>query len=220
MNTIRAKYLLNGVCFHPVQISGFEGPAAKTDPNDGYGNPMVKGQVTTAFHVACIEKKTEKGIKYYDGECLVPDTEFNRAKLAVHILSGDFEVLNKDLEREIVQKHAPKDGERGSKTWKNPRIFGKPSQSTERERRAHAAALRNMDRASERGEAPPSGATIAAPSRKTKAQRTEANTRVQLDNAAGTAGAEAPKGAQEPLPETPDIETVPESPWPEESAKE
>jgi hypothetical protein len=69
-----------------------------------------------------------------------------------------------------------------------------------------------MDKASERGEAPPAGVALAAPSRKTKAQRTEANARVQMDNAA-----EAPKGAAavEALPEAPDVEV-----WPEEPAKE
>lgn len=146
MKMIPAKMLLNGIQFHELCIHGFEGPAAAAMPNDGFGNPVQQGQVTSSHIVKGIKKRSPKGVNYFDGDCEVPDTPANRTKLAVLVMTGDFDIRDEALKAEILDNHAPAKGERGSKGWRNPKVHGKPNAETVRERKASLEAEKQLAR--------------------------------------------------------------------------
>jgi hypothetical protein len=146
MKTIPAKMLIEGIMIHDLCIHGFEGPAPVSMPNDGFGNPVQKGEITSSYIVKGLEKKSPKGVRYFDGDCEIPDTDANRTKLHVHVLAGDFDIRDEKLKDEIMANYAPEKGERGSKGWKNPKLYGKPSAKTVRERRAALEAEKQLAR--------------------------------------------------------------------------
>ncbi len=105
MDTITCK--TQGLARHlttRTSISGFEGPSPITMLDDGYGNPVMKGQITHAFDAYYTEKFYKNGTVYYDGEIEIYDTPFNRAKIAVHVRSRDMRVVNRNLEQEILSQ--------------------------------------------------------------------------------------------------------------------
>lgn len=88
-------------------MSGFEGPAAKTELDDGYGVPMMKGLVTSSY-TCWFEQTGSDGVNpTYDGTINIPDTAANRFKIAQHVRSRDLRVKDRNLEREILAKYPP-----------------------------------------------------------------------------------------------------------------
>lgn len=83
-------------------MSGFEGPAASTSTDDGFGNPMIKGRITDSY--TCFFRQTghEGGSPSYDGTIDIPDTPANRYKIAQHVRSRDLRVKDRNLEKQIL----------------------------------------------------------------------------------------------------------------------
>lgn len=106
METIACKFL--GFARHlttKTSASGFEGPASSTSLDDGFGNPVVKGQLTLAYDCFYTEKFYKNGVPYYDGEIEIPNTRYNRAKIAVLIRSKDMRVIDRELEQKILAEN-------------------------------------------------------------------------------------------------------------------
>lgn len=106
MNTITCK--AQGLVRHlttQTSMSGFEGPAAVTSPDDGFGNPMIKGRPTFSFDCCYTQKFYKNGVPYYDGEIEIPNTSYNRAKIAVLIRAGHIRVVDRNTEKEILTQN-------------------------------------------------------------------------------------------------------------------
>jgi len=89
-------------------MTGFEGPASNTSLDDGFGVPVMKGMVTSAYACWFEETGRENNCPVYDGTIRIPDTPANRYKIAAHIRSRDLRVKDRNLEREILAKADPK----------------------------------------------------------------------------------------------------------------
>jgi hypothetical protein len=88
-------------------MSGFEGPALKTELDDGFGVPMMKGMLTPSYNCYFEQTGTEDNSPTYDGTINIPDTRANRHKIACHIRSRDLRVNDRNLEREILGQFPP-----------------------------------------------------------------------------------------------------------------
>jgi hypothetical protein len=88
-------------------MSGFEGPAAKTEIDDGYGVPMMKGLITSSYTCWFEQTGSVGNNPVYDGTINIPDTPANRFKIAQHVRSRDLRVKDRNLEREILAKYPP-----------------------------------------------------------------------------------------------------------------
>src|SRR5215203_516806 len=85
-----------------TSMSGFEGPAANTTLDDGFGVPTLKGMVTSAYACWFEETGRENNCPVYDGTINIPDTKANRYKIAQHVRSRDLRVKDRNLERQIL----------------------------------------------------------------------------------------------------------------------
>lgn len=85
-----------------TSMSGFEGPASKTELDDGFGIPTLKGMVTSAYACWFEETGRENNCPVYDGTINIPDTKANRYKIAQHVRSRDLRVKDRNLERQIL----------------------------------------------------------------------------------------------------------------------
>ncbi len=106
MNTITCK--MQGLArplINRTHMSGFEGPAASTTTDDGYGNAMIRGQVTSAYDCFLTEKTDKAGNIFYDGEVEIPVTESNLYKIAQHVRAGDLRVVDREMERKILKEN-------------------------------------------------------------------------------------------------------------------
>lgn len=83
-------------------MSGFEGPAAKTELDDGFGVPTMKGMLTPSY--ACWFEQTGviENSPVYDGTINIPDTRANRYKIAMHVRAKDLRVKDRNLETQIL----------------------------------------------------------------------------------------------------------------------
>ncbi len=88
-------------------MSGFEGPAAKTELDDGYGVPMMKGLITSTYNCWFEQTGSDGNNATYDGTINIPDTAANRFKIAQHVRSRDLRVKDRNLEREILGAFPP-----------------------------------------------------------------------------------------------------------------
>jgi hypothetical protein len=105
LNTIRCKQPLLHNLVHPTCINGFEGPAINTLADDGFGNTVQKGQLTSSYNTWMTEKEDARGYKYFDGEIEIYDTPSNRKKIAASVRGGNLKVLRADIEAEILAEH-------------------------------------------------------------------------------------------------------------------
>jgi hypothetical protein len=96
-------------------MSGFEGPAAKTELDDGYGVPMMKGLLTPSYQCFFEETGRVNNSPIYDGTINIPDTKANRYKIAQHIRSRDLRVKDRNLERVILAENPPVSREQAPK---------------------------------------------------------------------------------------------------------
>lgn len=88
-------------------MSGFEGPASKTELDDGYGVPMMKGMLTPSYQCFFEETGRENNSPIYDGTINIPDTKANRYKIAQHVRSRDLRVIDRNQERAILAENPP-----------------------------------------------------------------------------------------------------------------
>ena len=88
-------------------MGGFEGPAAKTELDDGFGVPMMKGMLTPSYNCFFEQTGTEDNSPTYDGTINIPDTKANRYKIACHIRVRELRVKDRNLEREILGQFPP-----------------------------------------------------------------------------------------------------------------
>lgn len=88
-------------------MSGFEGPAAKTELDDGFGVPMMKGMLTPSYNCYFEQTGVEDGSHVYDGTINIPDTKANRFKIACHVRARDLRVKDRNLEKEILAAFPP-----------------------------------------------------------------------------------------------------------------
>jgi hypothetical protein len=88
-------------------MSGFEGPAAKTELDDGYGVPMMKGMLTPSYQCFFEETGRVNNSPVYDGTINIPDTKANRYKIAQHVRSRDLRVVDRNAERAILSENPP-----------------------------------------------------------------------------------------------------------------
>lgn len=83
-------------------VSGFEGPASKTELDDGFGVPTMKGMLTPSYSCWYEQTGVEDNNPTYDGTINVPDTRANRYKIAQHVRSKDLRVKDRNLETAIL----------------------------------------------------------------------------------------------------------------------
>lgn len=103
MNTIECKaQWLSRPLTSKTSMSGFEGPAAKTDVDDGFGNPTIKGRITDSYNTFFEETGRVNNSPIYDGTIHIYDTPANRYKIAQHVRSHDLRVKDRNLERAIL----------------------------------------------------------------------------------------------------------------------
>jgi hypothetical protein len=88
-------------------MSGFEGPAAKTELDDGYGVPMMKGMLTPSYQCFFEETGRVNNSPVYDGTINIPDTKANRYKIAQHVRSRDLRVVDRNMERALLAENPP-----------------------------------------------------------------------------------------------------------------
>lgn len=88
-------------------MSGFEGPASKTELDDGYGVPMMKGMLTPSYQCFFEETGRVNNSPVYDGTINIPDTRANRYKIAQHIRSRDLRAIDRNMERTILAENPP-----------------------------------------------------------------------------------------------------------------
>lgn len=88
-------------------MSGFEGPAAKTELDDGFGVPTMKGMLTPSYNCYFEQTGVEDNSPTYDGTINIPDTRANRYKIAMHVRARDLRVKDRNLEREILASADP-----------------------------------------------------------------------------------------------------------------
>jgi hypothetical protein len=88
-------------------MDGFEGPAKTTETDDGFGNVMVRGQNTKAYNCYFRETSQVDHSPRYDGTIDIPDTKYNREKIAAHVRGGDLRVVDRNLERQILAENKP-----------------------------------------------------------------------------------------------------------------
>lgn len=85
-----------------TSMSGFEGPAASTELDDGFGVPMMKGMLTPSYQCFFKETGMVDNSPVYDGTIDIPDTKSNRYKIAIHVRARDLRVKDRNLERQIL----------------------------------------------------------------------------------------------------------------------
>lgn len=89
-------------------MTGFEGPAAKTEVDDGFGIPTLKGMVTSSYNAYFkVTGRDDQNCDLYDGSIDIPDTPANRYKIAQHVRAKDLRVKDRNLEREILAQNPP-----------------------------------------------------------------------------------------------------------------
>lgn len=88
-----------------TSMSGFEGPAANTTLDDGFGVPTLKGMVTSSYNCFFEETGRENNCPVYDGTINIPNTPANRYKIAQHVRSRDLRVKDRNLERQILAEN-------------------------------------------------------------------------------------------------------------------
>jgi hypothetical protein len=88
-----------------TSISGFEGPSAKTELDDGFGVPTMKGMLTPSYSCWYEQTGMEDNSPTYDGTINVPDTKANRYKIAQSVRAKDLRVKDRNMETQILGEH-------------------------------------------------------------------------------------------------------------------
>ena len=88
-----------------TSMSGFEGPAANTALDDGFGVPVMKGMITSGFSCFFEETDTKNNCPVYDGTINIPNTPANRYKIAQHVRSRELRVKDRNMERQILAEN-------------------------------------------------------------------------------------------------------------------